>query len=92
MSLLSDDDIEWYVDQLLFPDNAALVADSQGRLRQLVEKFGWVCKRRKLRVNESKSKVMKCARMVRDKRMNVALKGKLCGKTECCKYLVTCGG
>ena len=33
-------------------------------LRQLLEDFGIVCKKRKLTVNESKSRRMKCMRMV----------------------------
>ncbi len=63
--------------QLLFADETTLVANSEGRLRQLVEEFGSVCKRRKPRVNEGKSKVMKCTRMVDGRRMNVALNGEL---------------
>ncbi len=46
----------------LFADGTALVDDSEGRLRHLVEEFGRVCKMRKLKVNGSKSKVMKCTR------------------------------
>ncbi len=65
---------EWNLSQQLFADDTALVADSERRLRQLVEEFGTVCKRRKLRVNESKCKVMKCARLVDGRGMNVALK------------------
>ncbi len=53
---MNADSRERNLNQLLFADNMALVADSEGRLRQLVEEFGKVCKRRKLRVNESKSK------------------------------------
>ncbi len=49
-----------------------MVADSEGRLRQLVEEFERVCKRRKLKVNESKKKVMKWTRLVDGRRMNVA--------------------
>ncbi len=45
-----------------------------------------MCKRRKLRVNESKSKVTKCTRMVDDWRMNFTLKGKLLEKVECFRY------
>jgi len=56
-------------------------------MRQLVEEFGRVCKRRKLRVNESKSKVMKCTRMVDGRRMNVVLNDKLLEEVECFKYL-----
>ncbi len=36
-----------------------------------------VCKRRKLRVNESKSKVMKHTRKVEGRRMTVTLNGEL---------------
>ncbi len=53
------------------------MADSEGRLRQLVEEFGRVCKRRKLKVNGSKSKVMKCTRLVDGRGMNVALNGEV---------------
>ncbi len=77
------------VNQLLFADDTALVPDSQERLRQLVEKFWRVCERRKLMVNVSKSKVMKLMKsitMVDDRRMNVALDGKLFEEIECCKY------
>ncbi len=44
---------------MLFADDTTLVADSEEKLRQLVEETGRVCKRRKLKVNESKSKVMR---------------------------------
>ncbi len=65
----------WNLSQLLFAGDMALVADSEGRLRQLVEEFGRVCKRRKLKVNESKSKVMEGTRLVDGSRMNVTLDG-----------------
>ncbi len=56
----------WNVNQLLF-------AVSEERLSQLVEEFGRLCEERKLKVNESKSTVMKWTKMVDDNRMNVAL-------------------
>ncbi len=62
---------EWNLNQLLFTDDTALVADSEGRLRQLVEEFERGCKRKKLRLNELDSKVMKCTRRVDGRRMNV---------------------
>ncbi len=58
---MNADGREWNLN-LLFADDTTLVADSEGRFRRLVEEFGRVCKRRKLRVNETKSKVIKCAR------------------------------
>ena len=47
------------MNQLLFADETALVADSEKKLCRLVSKFGRVCKRRELRVNVGKSKVMR---------------------------------
>ncbi len=39
LSLISADGREWNLSQLLFANDTALVADSEGRLRQLVEAF-----------------------------------------------------
>ena len=46
---------QWYLDQLLFADDFALVVDSKSKLYQLVEELGRECGKRKLKVNESKS-------------------------------------
>ena len=53
----------------------ALVADSDEKLGRLVSEFGRVCERRKLRVNEGKSKVMRCSRYGNGGRMHVRLNG-----------------
>ncbi len=82
---------EWNLSQLLFADDTALATDSEGRLRQLVEKLGSVCKRRKIRVNQSKSEVMKCTRRVDCRRMNVGLNGELLEQVDCFKtFRVSC--
>ena len=47
--------------EILFADDTALVADSGEKLCSLASEFGRVCEKRKLRVNESKSKVMRCS-------------------------------
>ena len=52
------------LNQLLFADDTALVADSDEQLCRLVNEFGIVCGRRNLRVNVGKSKVMRCSRYV----------------------------
>ena len=39
------------VNQLLFTEDTAQVADSEKKLSRLVSEFGRVCERRKLRVN-----------------------------------------
>ena len=48
------------INQLLFADDTALVADSEEKLCILVSEFGRVCERRKLSVNVGKSYVMRC--------------------------------
>src|SRR5678815_2570334 len=49
---------EWRVPYLLYADDLALCGESEESLRGLVEGFGRVCKRRVLKVNFDKSKVM----------------------------------
>ena len=46
-----------------------------------------VCERRKLRVNVSKSKVMRCSRYGNGDRMNVILNGEPLEEVDCFKYL-----
>ncbi len=64
-------------------ENIQHLWQSEGRLTQLVEEFGRVCKRRKLRVNECKKKVMKCTRKVDDRTVNVMLNAELLDEEEC---------
>ena len=53
------------INQLLFADDTALVADSEEKLCRLVSEFGRVCEIRiKLRVNVDKTKVVRCTRHV----------------------------
>ena len=65
-------EFEWWqfeINQLLFEDDTALVADSEEKLCRLVSEFGKVCERRKLRVNVGKIKVMRCSRHGNGSRM-----------------------
>ena len=77
----------WEVNQLLFADDTALVADSEEKLKQLVTEFGSVCEIRKLRVNAGKSKVMRCTRDVVGGRLNVSVNGEMLEEVESFKYL-----
>ena len=63
------------------------MADSEGKLGRLVSEFGRVCKRRKLRVNVFKSKVMRCSRYGNVDRMHVILDGEPLEQVDCFKYL-----
>ena len=51
LDLLSENGGRFGINQLLFADNTALVADSEKKLCRLVSEFGRVCERRKFRVN-----------------------------------------
>ena len=75
------------INQLLYADDTALVADSEEKLCRLVSEFGRVCKRRKFRVNVGKSKVMRCSRYGNEDRMHVILKGERLEEVDCFKYL-----
>ena len=55
--LLSGNGGRFQINQLLFADDTAPVSDSEEKLCRLLSEFGRVCKRRKLRVNECKSKL-----------------------------------
>ena len=75
MELLSANGGRFEINQLLFADDTALVADSEEKLCRLVCEFGRACERRKLRVNVGKSKVMRCSRYGKRDRMHVILNG-----------------
>ena len=62
LELLIANDGRFEINQLLFADDTALVADSEEKLCRLVNEFGGVCERRKLRVNVGKGKVTRCSR------------------------------
>ena len=49
------------------------MADSDEKLCRLASEFGRVCKRRKLRVNVGKSKVLRCSRYGDGDQMHVIL-------------------
>ena len=49
--------------------------------------FGRVCERRKLRVNISKNKVMRCSRYGNGNRMHVILNSEPLKEVDCFKYL-----
>ena len=86
LELLSANGGRFEINQLLFADGTALVADSE-KLCRLVSEFGRVCERRKLRVNVGKSKVIRCSRYGNGDRMHVILDGEPLEEVDCFKYL-----
>ena len=87
LELLSANGYQLQINQLLFADDTALVADSEEQLRRLVSEFGRVCERRKLRVNVGKSRVMRCSSYGNGGRMHVILNGEPLEEVDCFKYL-----
>ena len=87
LELLSANGGRFEINQLLFADDTALVAESEEKLCRLASKFGRVCERRKSRVNVVKSKVMRCYRYGNGDRMHVILNGELLEEVDCFKYL-----
>ena len=87
LELLSVNDGRFETNQLLFADDAALVADSEQKLCRLVTEFGRVCVRRKFRVNVGKSKVIRYSSCVNGSRMYVRLNSDPLEEVDCFKYL-----
>ena len=76
MELLSANGGRFEINQLLFADDTALMADSEEKLCRLVSEVGRACERRKFRVNVvSKSKAMRCYRYGNGDRMHVGFGG-----------------
>ena len=57
-NLVEVDGLGWELCQVLFAD------DSEDKLQKLLEEFGRVCDRKKLKVNVNKSKVICCSQRV----------------------------
>merc|ERR1712082_140035 len=77
----------WTINQLLFADDTALVADSERTLQQLVTEFDRVCKRRKLKVNVDRSKVLRCSREDPVPRIQIQLGSEQLEQVDSFKYL-----
>ena len=88
LELLSVNGGRFEINQLLFADDTALVADSEEKLCRLVSEFGRVCERRSLRVNigKSKVKVMRCSRYGNRERIHVILNCEPLEEMDCFKY------
>ena len=78
---------EWIVEWLMFADDTVLVCDSREKLMRLVSEFESVCRRRKLKVNVDKSKVMKIGRNDGIGELNVRMNGSRMGEVQTYRYL-----
>ena len=87
VALLSANGGRFEINQLLFVNDTALVADSEEKLYRLVSEIGRVCERIKLRFNVGKSKVMRCSRYGNGGRMQVIWNSEPLDAVDCFKYL-----
>ena len=78
---------EWKVEWLMFADDTVLVGDSEEKLDRLVQEFGRVCQRRKLKVNESKSKIMRIGKNGEENEVNISLNNRRMEEVETYRYL-----
>ena len=60
---------------MLIADNTVLVADSKKKLEKLVDEFGRVCRRGKLKLSVTKSNVMQSTRDGSVGEMNIKIDG-----------------
>ena len=67
--------IEWKVDWSMFADDTVFLGDSEENLERLEQEFGRVCQRKKLLVNETKSKIMKMGKNGEENGVNISLIG-----------------
>ena len=94
LKLMDGNDNAWQMNQLLFADDIVVVANSEGKLCQLVTEFGRMCEGRKLHVNVVKSKVLRCTNREDGNRLNVTLDGEVLEEVDQFKYLgsvIVCG-
>ena len=61
----------------MYADDTVLLGTSRENLHQLLNKFDYVCKRRKLNVNVGKSKVMVCGMTERKEHLDLSLNGEI---------------
>ena len=78
---------EWKVEWLMFADDTVLLGDSEEKLNRLVQEFGSVCQRRKLTVNEGKSKVMRVGKNGEVNEVNVNMNDRRMEEVETYRYL-----
>ena len=72
---------------LMYADDTVLVAGSEVELQKLVDEFGRVCRKRKLSVNISKSKVMKIGGNQGTNDLNVSLNNRRMEEVDTYRYL-----
>ena len=78
---------EWKVEWLMFADDTVLIGDSEEKLERLVHEFERVCGRRKLKVNVTKSQIMKIGKNVEENEMNVQLNNRRMDEVDTYRYL-----
>ena len=83
---LERDGIEWTLSDLMYADDVVFMAKSERELSVMIQNFDYVCKRRGLKVNVDKSKVMIVGENV-DHACEVRMNGHVLERVNDFKYL-----
>ena len=67
----------------MYTDDALFIANSEENMKE----FNSVCKKRKLKVNAGKSKVMVCVKTERRDQLNLSLNGEMLEEVDSFKFL-----
>ena len=83
---MGKDNEKWKLNHILFADDVVLIGDSGVELQDMVRTFDEICRKRKLRVNVKKSKVMRMGRRGGN-RLEIKLEGGTLEEVEVYRYL-----
>src|SRR5215469_2616061 len=79
--------IQWRVNMLLYADDTVLIGETEESLQRLVTSFDRICRKRKVRINGEKSKVMRVGDNGRILDMGIRIGRVRIKQVDCIKYL-----
>jgi hypothetical protein len=87
VAITGDGGDEWQLNQMLYADETAVVADGTCDFQRLVSEFGRGCERRKLSVDVANSKVIRVTRSENVGDIDITLNGIRMEDVDCFRYL-----
>jgi hypothetical protein len=87
VAMMGDRFDEWQLNQILYADDTAVVADETCEFQRLVREFWIWCERMKLSVNVANSKVMRLTRREKVVDIDFTLNGIRIEDVDCFRYL-----
>src|SRR5215469_13748781 len=78
---------QWRVNMLLYADDTVLMGETEDSLQRLVTLFDRICGKRKVKINDDKSKVMRVGDNGRVMDMGIRIGRVRVEQVDCIKYL-----